>query len=133
MAMAIDGRLLHFMIHVGDIDRSIAFYTDVLGMRVLRRGEFPEEGRRNAFVGYGEEATTSVIELTAWRDKPAYQHGTAFGHLAIGVADIAAACAALRAAGARIVREPWTVPSGTVRVAFAEDPDGYQIELVQRL
>jgi lactoylglutathione lyase len=130
--MSIQGRLLHFMIHVADLARSVDFYTGALGMKVLRRGEFPQEGRSVAFVGYGDEATHAVIEITAWRGKTEYQHGTAFGHLAIGVPEINEACATLRQAGAKITREPWRIPSGTAMIAFAEDPDGYAIELVQR-
>lgn len=130
---AIQGRLLHTMLHVGDLARSIDFYTRLFGMRVLRSGEFPDEGRSNAFIGYGAESDTTVLELTQWRGVASYEHGKAFGHLAIGVPDMTVACATLRAAGVKITREPWTVPSGTVRVAFVEDPDGYAIELVQRL
>lgn len=130
--MSIQGRLLHMMIHVGDLDHSVDFYIRLLGMRVLRRGEFPEEGRSVAFVGYGDEATTSVIELTE-KSGVRIDHGTAFGHIAIGVSDIGGACQTLRRAGVKIVRDPMTIPSGTAVVAFVEDPDGYAIELVQRL
>lgn len=131
--MSIHGRLLHTMLHVGDLARSLDFYTRLLGMRVLRAAEFPEEGRSNAFVGYGDEASTTVLELTQWRGVNEYPHGKAFGHLAIGVPDLPGACAILRSGGVKVTREPWTVPSGTVMVAFIEDPDGYAIELVQRL
>ena len=131
--MTIQGRLLHTMLHVGDLARSIDFYTRLLGMRVLRARDFPEEGRSNAFIGYGDESDTTVLELTQWRGVATYEHGKAFGHLAIGVPDLPAACAALRASGVKIVREPWTIPAGTVMVAFIEDPDGFAIELVQRL
>ncbi|MBL8697999.1 MAG: lactoylglutathione lyase [Alphaproteobacteria bacterium] len=129
----IQGRLLHTMLHVGNLERSIDFYTRMLGMRVLRSGVFPEEGRSNAFIGYGEESDTTVLELTQWRGVSSYEHGKAFGHLAIAAPDLVSACAALRSAGVKVTREPWTVPSGTVMVAFIEDPDGYAIELVQRL
>ena len=125
--------LLHVMLHVGDLERSIDFYTRALGMRVLRRREAPAEGRRAAFVGYDEERAASAIELTSWAGVPVPEHARAFGHVAIGVADASAACEAIRAGGGHITQEPTPIPSGTAIVAFTADPDGYSIELVERL
>ncbi len=126
----LNGRYLHTMIHVADLERSIDFYTRVLGMQLLRRGEMPDEGRSNAFVGYGSEAETAAVELTAYRDRTRYDHGDGFGHLAIEFTDVAAACAAMEAAGAEILQRPFRIPSGKT-IAFVADPDGYRIELVQ--
>jgi lactoylglutathione lyase len=124
-------RLLHTMLRVGHLERSIAFYTEVLGMRLLRRRE-NEAGRYTlAFVGYGEESDTAVLELTWNWDTDHYDLGTAYGHIAIGCEDIDATCAAIRAQGGRIVREPGPVKGGTTVIAFVEDPDGYRIELIQ--
>jgi lactoylglutathione lyase len=124
-------RLLHTMLRVGHLERSIAFYTEVLGMRLLRRRE-NEAGRYSlAFVGYGEESETAVLELTWNWDTDRYDLGTAYGHIAIGCEDIEATCAAIRARGGRIVREPGPVKGGTTVIAFVEDPDGYRIELIQ--
>ena len=124
-------RLLHTMLRVGHLERSIAFYTEVLGMRLLRRRE-NEAGRYSlAFVGYGEESETAVLELTWNWDTDRYDLGTAYGHIAIGCEDIDATCAAIRAQGGRIVREPGPVKGGTTVIAFVEDPDGYRIELIQ--
>lgn len=126
-------RLLHTMLRVFDLDKSIDFYTRLLGMRLLRRTDF-EGGRFTlAFVGYGEERDTAVLELTHnWDQAEPYQIGTAYGHIAIGVPDIYATCEALRAAGAKIVREPGPMKHGTTHIAFIEDPDGYKVELIQR-
>ncbi|SBV95584.1 glyoxalase I, Ni-dependent [uncultured Alphaproteobacteria bacterium] len=126
-------RLLHTMIRVLDLEKSIRFYTELLGMRLLRRNDY-EGGRFTlAFVGFGDESDTAVLELTHnWDQKEPYEIGTGFGHLAIGVADIYAACDALRAAGVKITREPGPMKHGSTVIAFVEDPDGYKIELIER-
>ena len=124
------GRFIHTMLHVADLERSIDFYTRVMGMDVLRRGDMPDEGRANAFLGYGAETETAVIELTAYRDRAGYEHGDAFGHLALEFEDVAAACATMESTGATILRQPFRIASGKT-IAFVVDPDGYQIELVQ--
>ena len=125
-------RLLHTMLRVGDLDRSVKFYTELLGMKELRRRDVPEGRSTLAFVGYGDESENAVIELTYNYGVERYEPGTAFGHLAIGVPDIHATCEALRAAGAKITREPGPVKFGTTVIAFVEDPDGYKIELIER-
>ena len=126
-----NGRILHTMIRVGDLDRSIAFYTDVMGMQLLRKNENEQYEYTLAFVGYGDESTGAVIELTYNWGTTQYEHGSAFGHIAIGVDGIYATCDALRAAGANITREPGPVKGGSTEIAFVEDPDGYKIELIQ--
>jgi lactoylglutathione lyase len=123
-------RLLHTMLRVGDLERSIAFYTELLGMRLLRRRENAEHRYTLAFVGYGDERDTAVLELTYNWDTDHYELGTAYGHIAIGVDDITATCAAIRAGGGRVVREPGPVKGGSTVIAFVEDPDGYRIELI---
>ena len=125
-------RLLHTMIRVGDLDRSVDFYTRLLGMKELRRRDVPEGKYTLAFVGYGDESENAVIELTYNYGVEKYDLGTGFGHLAIGVPDVYAACEALRKAGAKITREPGPVKFGTTVIAFVEDPDGYKIELIER-
>lgn len=125
-------RLLHTMIRVGDLDRSIDFYTRLLGMHLLRRQDYPEGRFTLAFVGYGDEADQAVIELTHNWDTAAYELGTGFGHLAIAVPDIHAACERLAAAGAKIPRPPGPMKHGRTVIAFVEDPDGYKIELIER-
>lgn len=125
-------RLLHTMLRVGDLERSLGFYTDVLGMTLLRRKDYPEGRFTLAFVGYGPEETHTVIELTHNWDTDRYELGTAFGHLAIGVDDIRATVERIRAAGAKVVREPGPMKHGTTVIAFVEDPDGYRIELIER-
>ncbi|MBP9527732.1 MAG: lactoylglutathione lyase [Laribacter sp.] len=125
-------RLLHTMLRVGDLDRSIAFYTDVLGMRLLRRNDYPEGRFTLAFVGYDSEDRASVIELTHNWDTAQYDLGTAFGHLAVEVDDAAATCEAVRARGGRVVREAGPMKHGTTVIAFVEDPDGYKIEFIQK-
>jgi len=125
-------RLLHTMLRVGNLDRSIAFYTGVLGMRLLRRHEVPEGRYTLAFVGYGEESEATVLELTHNWDTSSYEMGSAFGHLAIAVADAADACVRVRSAGGRVTREAGPVKFGTTIIAFVEDPDGYKIEFIQR-
>lgn len=124
-------RMLHTMLRVGDLERSLAFYCDVLGMRLLRRKEYPAGRFTLAFVGYGPEDANTVIELTHNWDTDRYDLGTGFGHVALGVDDVYAACDALRARGARIVREPGPMKHGGTEIAFIEDPDGYRIELIQ--
>ncbi len=124
-------RMMHTMIRVIDLDRSIDFYTRLLGMTLLRRDDYPDGKFTNAFVGYGPEETDTVVELTHnWgRDAP-YEMGTGFGHLALGVRDIYAVCEALAAQGAKIPRPPGPMLHGTTHIAFVEDPDGYKIELI---
>ncbi len=125
-------RYLHTMLRVGDLDRSVKFYTDLFGMQELRRRDVPDGKYTLSFLGYGDEANHTVLELTYNYGVDKYDIGTAFGHLAIGVPDVAATCAKLRAAGARITREPGPVKFGSTIIAFVEDPDGYKIELIQR-
>lgn len=125
-------RLLHTMLRVVDLDRSIAFYCDVLGMRLLRRQDYPMGRFTLAFVGYGDESVHSVIELTHNWDTQAYEMGTAFGHLAIETDDIVATCEAVRAKGGTVVREPGPMQHGTTVIAFVADCDGYKIEFIQR-
>jgi len=125
-------RLLHTMLRVGDLDRSIAFYTEVLGMRLLRRSEHPEGRFTLAFVGYGPESSEAVIELTYNWGVDRYELGSAFGHLAVEVDDAAAACAAVTARGGKVTRPAGPMKHGTTVIAFIEDPDGYKIELIQR-
>jgi len=124
-------RFLHTMIRVGDLDRSIAFYTNLLGMTLLRRTDYPEGRFTLAFVGYGPESEQTVVELTYNWDTPSYDLGGGFGHLALGVPDIYAACDTLAQAGAKIVRAPGPMKHGSTVIAFVEDPDGYRIELIQ--
>ncbi|HTF84869.1 MAG TPA: lactoylglutathione lyase [Cellvibrio sp.] len=123
-------RLLHTMLRVGNLDRSIAFYTDILGMKLLRKHDYPEGQFTLAFVGYGDEATHSVIELTYNYGVEKYELGTAYGHIALGCDDVYATCEKIRAAGGKIVREPGPMKHGTTILAFVEDPDGYKIELL---
>jgi lactoylglutathione lyase len=124
-------RLLHTMLRVGDLDRSLAFYVDVLGMRLLRRRENPAYRYTLAFVGYGDESDTAVLELTYNWDTDHYDLGSAYGHIAIGCDDVAATCAAIRELGGTVVREPGPVKGGSTVIAFVEDPDGYRIELIE--
>ena len=125
-------RILHTMIRVGDLDRSIGFYTDVLGMKLISRKDFPEGKFTLAFVGYGENPEHAEIELTYNYGVEKYELGNAFGHIALGVSDIHGACEKIRAAGGRITREPGPMKHGTTVIAFVEDPDGYKIELIER-
>jgi len=126
-------RFLHTMIRVLDLDKSLDFYTRLLGMRVLRRKDFPTGKFTLAFVGYGEETDSTVVELTHnWDQAEPYTHGSAFGHLAIAVPDIYAACERLAAEGVKIPRPPGPMKHGGAVIAFIEDPDGYKIELVER-
>ena len=130
--MSIQGRFLHTMLRVGDLQRSVDFYTKLLGMKELRRRDVPDGKYTLAFVGYGDEDGNAVIELTYNYGVSSYEMGGAFGHIAIGVPDVASTCEKLRAAGAKITREAGPVKFGTTIIAFVEDPDGYKIELVQR-
>jgi lactoylglutathione lyase len=127
------GQLLHTMIRVMDMDKSIAFYTGQLGMKLLRRKDYPSGEFTLAFVGYGDEDSNAVIELTHnWGQKEPYQLGTAFGHLAIGVPDIYGTCERLAKAGVKIPRPPGPMKHGGSVIAFIEDPDGYKIELIEK-
>jgi len=125
-------RMLHTMIRVGDLEKSIAFYTEVLGMRLLRRKDYPEGRFTLAFVGYGDEADHTVIELTHNWDTERYDLGNGFGHIALAVDDAVAACDAIRQRGGKVVREAGPMKHGTTVIAFVEDPDGYKIELIER-
>ena len=125
-------RLLHTMLRVGDLDRSVKFYTGVLGMKVLRTTDRPEQKYSLAFVGYDTEDKASVIELTYNYGVPKYEMGGAFGHLAIEVDNCAKACDAVRAKGGKVTREAGPVKGGTSVIAFVEDPDGYKIEFIER-
>jgi len=125
-------RLLHTMIRVADLEKSVAFYTKVLGMKELRRSENTEYRYTLAFVGYGDEKENAVIELTYNWDTDSYDHGNAFGHLAIEYDDIYAACKEIKALGGVVSREPGPVKGGTTEIAFVKDPDGYAIELIQK-
>lgn len=125
-------RLLHTMLRVGDLERSLAFYTGVLGMRALRRQDYPEGRFTLAFVGYEDESRGAVIELTHNWDTHAYDIGNAFGHLAVAVPDAYRACDEIRERGGKVVREAGPMKHGNTVIAFVEDPDGYKIELIQR-
>ena len=124
-------RMLHTMLRVGDMERSKAFYVDVLGMTLLREKKFPEGEFTLAFVGYGEEADSTVLELTHNWGESEYEMGTAYGHIAIGVEDVYSACEKIREAGGKVVREAGPMKGGTTVLAFVEDPDGYKIELLE--
>ena len=123
-------RLLHTMIRVGDLDKSISFYTDILGMKLLRKKDYPDGKFTLAFVGYGDEKNNSVIELTHNWDTDNYDLGSGFGHLAIEVDDVYEAAEKIRAQGGKIIREPGPMNAGTTIIAFVQDPDGYEIELL---
>jgi lactoylglutathione lyase len=125
-------RLLHTMIRVGDLDESINFYTDVLGMQLLRKKDYPDGKFTLAFVGYGPESEHAVIELTHNWDTDHYDLGNGFGHIALAVDDAAAACEEIRRRGGRVVREAGPMKHGTTVIAFVEDPNGYKIELIER-
>lgn len=125
-------RLLHTMIRVGNLDESLKFYTEVLGMRLLRKQDYPDGKFTLAFIGYGEESETAVIELTYNWGVDHYDLGTGFGHIAIGVDDINKAVEDIRARGGKLVREPGPMKHGSTIIAFIEDPTGYRIELIQR-
>lgn len=125
-------RLLHTMIRVGDLQRSIDFYTQVLGMRLLRRSDYPDGRFTNAFVGYDDESRAAVLELTHNWDTKSYDMGSGFGHVAVEVEDAYKACDEVKKRGGKVSREPGPMKHGTTVIAFVEDPDGYKIEFVQR-
>ncbi|MFS1539627.1 MAG: lactoylglutathione lyase [Candidatus Phlomobacter fragariae] len=124
-------RLLHTMLRVGDLQRSIHFYTEILGMRLLRTSENPEYQYSLAFVGYDDESTSTVIELTYNWDVEQYEMGTAYGHIALGVDNVANTCNSIRRAGVKVTRQAGPVKGGSTVIAFVEDPDGYKIELIE--
>ena len=119
------------MLRVGDLERSIAFYTDILGMRLLRRKDYPGGRFTLAFVGYGDESDHTVLELTHNWDTSSYEIGSGYGHIALGVDDIVGVCDQIRAKGGKVVREPGPMKNGTTVIAFVEDPDGYKVELIE--
>ena len=125
-------RILHTMIRVGELQRSIDFYTKTMGMKLLRTTDRPEQKYSLAFVGYGEESEGAVLELTYNYGVDHYDLGNAFGHVAIAVDDAASACDRIRAGGGKVTREAGPVKGGTTVIAFVEDPDGYKIELIER-
>jgi lactoylglutathione lyase len=125
-------RLLHTMLRVGDMQRSVNFYTQVLGMKLLRSTDRPDQKYSLSFVGYDDEERTAVIELTYNYGVERYELGTAFGHIAIGVPDVKGACERVRQNGGKVTREAGPVKGGTTVIAFVEDPDGYKIEFIQR-
>jgi len=125
-------RLLHTMLRVGDQQRSVKFYTETLGMKLLRTTDRPDQKYSLAFVGYDNEEKTAVLELTYNYGVERYEMGGAFGHIAIGVPDVAGACAKVRGVGGKVTREPGPVKGGTTVIAFVEDPDGYKIEFIER-
>ncbi|MBD2210732.1 lactoylglutathione lyase [Calothrix sp. FACHB-156] len=124
-------RLLHTMLRVGNLEESLKFYIDVLGMKLLRRKDYPDGKFTLAFVGYGDESDHTVIELTYNWGVEKYELGNAYGHIAIGVSDIYATCEEIRNRGGKVVREPGAMKHGTTVIAFVEDPDGYRVELIQ--
>ena len=125
-------RILHTMLRVGDLDRALNFYVEVLGMRVLRRKDYPGGRFTNVFVGYGDEASAAVLELTHNWDTTTYDLGSGYGHVAIEVDDAYQACAEVRKRGGKVAREAGPMKHGTTVIAFVEDPDGYKIEFVQK-
>jgi lactoylglutathione lyase len=125
-------RILHTMLRVGDLDRSIGFYTGVLGMKLLRRRDYPDGRFTLAFVGYGDEAQGAVLELTHNWDVEKYELGSGYGHVAVEVDDACAACEEVKKRGGKVVREAGPMKHGSTVIAFVEDPDGYRIEFVQR-
>ena len=124
-------RLLHTMLRVGDLERSLAFYTQVMGMTLLRRKDYPGGRFTLAFVGYGSEQDHSVLELTHNWDTSSYESGDAYGHIALGVDDIYATCERINGQGGKVVREPGPMKHGSTVIAFVQDPDGYKVELIQ--
>ena len=125
-------RILHTMLRVGDLKRSIDFYTSVLGMRVLRQKDYPDGRFTLAFVGYGDEAEEAVLELTHNWDTPRYEIGTGYGHVALEVDDAYKACEEVKRRGGKVTREAGPMKHGKTVIAFVEDPDGYKVELIQR-
>ena len=125
-------RMLHTMLRVGNLDKSLAFYQDVLGMKLLRKNDYPDGKFTLAFVGYGDEADHTVLELTHNWDTESYDLGNGYGHIAIEVEDAYAACDAVRAKGGKVTREAGPMMHGSTVIAFVEDPDGYKIEFIQK-
>ena len=125
-------RILHTMLRVGNLDRALAFYTEVLGMRQLRRADYPDGRFTLAFVGYGDESANAVLELTHNWDTTAYEIGTGYGHVAIEVDDAYKACEEIKRRGGIVVREAGPMKHGTTVIAFVQDPDGYKVELIQK-
>ncbi len=125
-------RLLHTMLRVGNLERSLAFYQEVLDMQLLRKQDYPEGRFTLAFIGYGDEANHTVIELTHNWDTEQYELGNAYGHIAIEVENAAAACDAVRTRGGKVTREAGPMKHGTTVIAFVEDPDGYKIEFIEK-
>ena len=124
-------RVLHTMIRVGDLERSLCFYTEVLGMKLLRRKDYPDGKFTLAFIGYGDESEHAVIELTYNWGVDKYELGNAFGHIAVGVTDIYKTCEEIKKRGGKVVREAGPMKHGSTVIAFVEDPDGYRIELIE--
>jgi len=125
-------RMLHTMLRVGDLERSLRFYTDVLGMRLLRRNDYPDGKFTLAFVGYGDEADSTVLELTHNWGVDKYELGSAYGHIALAVEDARKACEEVKRRGGKVTREAGPMKHGHTVIAFIEDPDGYKIELIER-
>lgn len=125
-------RILHTMLRVGNLDRSLDFYTQVLGMRLLRKADYPDGRFTLAFVGYGDESETAVLELTHNWDTGQYEIGTAYGHIAIEVDDAYKACDEISRRGGAVIREAGPMKHGTTVIAFVQDPDGYKVELIQK-
>lgn len=125
-------RMLHTMLRVGNLEKSLAFYTQVLDMQLLRQHDYPEGRFTLAFVGYGPEDSNTVLELTHNWDTASYDLGDAYGHIALGVPDAYAACEKIKALGGRVVREAGPMKHGKTVIAFVEDPDGYKIELIEK-
>jgi lactoylglutathione lyase len=123
-------RILHTMLRVGDLERSIAFYTEIMGMKLLRRQDYPDGKFTLAFVGYGDEAGNSVVELTYNWGVDGYEVGSGFGHIAVEVDDVYKACDEIRARGGKIIRDAGPMNAGSTVIAFVEDPDGYPVELI---
>jgi len=125
-------RILHTMLRVGDLERSIAFYTEIMGMKLLRRQDYPDGKFTLAFVGYGDEEDNSVVELTYNWGVDGYEVGSGFGHIAVEVDDVYKACEEIRARGGKIIRDAGPMNAGSTVIAFVEDPDGYPVELIGR-
>lgn len=125
-------RILHTMLRVGNLDRALAFYTEVLGMRQLRRADYPDGRFTLAFVGYGDESANAVLELTHNWDTTSYEIGSGYGHVAIEVDDAYKACEEIKRRGGVVVREAGPMKHGTTVIAFVQDPDGYKVELIQK-
>lgn len=125
-------RMLHTMLRVGNLEKSLQFYTEVLGMQLLRQNDYPEGRFTLAFIGYGPEDTNTVLELTHNWDTSTYELGNAYGHIALGVPDAYAACEKIKSLGGKVVREAGPMKHGKTVIAFVEDPDGYKVELIQQ-